>query len=104
MLKYYLLLFVVVGVALFYVYVSDPCNQLVRMEFASRYPDYTILESGAEEGSRESVRCRIAYRKPGSEQVHDELWLYLHQGHSWEFSKVIETRSPIETRSQDQKL
>ena len=62
----------------------------MRAEFSSKYPDYEILHSGAEEGSPESVRCTISYRKPDSAQIHEELWLYRNPGRGWRFSRVLE--------------
>jgi len=97
MLKYYLLAFAVVAIALFYAYVSDPCNKLVQMEFASQHPDYEIVDSAADQGSPESVRCRISYRKPDSEKVHEAVWLYIHGKEGWEFSKVVGAQSHDET-------
>lgn len=93
MLKYYLLAFTVVAIALCYAYVADPCNQLVRMDFAERHPEYEIVDTEAHEGSRESVRCRILYRKPGSEEVHQAVWMYIDGEKGWEFSRVVETHA-----------
>ncbi len=98
MLKYYLLGFAVVGIALFYAYVADPCNKLVRMEFAERYPEYQIIDSEAYQGSRETVRCRISYRKPDSDEVHRQVWLYVNDGkEGWQFSKIVATKTDDET-------
>ncbi len=98
MLKYYLLGFAVVAIALFYAYLADPCNKLVRMEFASRHPEYQILDSEAYQGSRETVRCRISYRKPDSEEVYREIWLYINGTEGWQFSRVLESGIDGETR------
>ncbi len=98
MLKYYLLGFVVVAIALFYAYIADPCNKLVRMEFASRHPAYQILDSDADQGSRETVRCRISYRKPDSVEIFREVWLYIHGKEGWQFSRVLETATDGEAR------
>lgn len=92
MLKYYAFLFLILGIALFYVYVKDPCNNQLRMDFADRHPTYEILDTGASEGSPETVRCHISYRKPDAEQVYDDIWLYKHSKRGWEFSKILETR------------
>jgi len=97
MLKYYLLAFAVVAIALAYAYVSDPCHQLVRMEFSSRYPAYEIVDSEAHQGSREKVQCRISYRKPGSDEIHQQVWMYIHEEEGWEFSRVVEPQAREET-------
>ena len=91
MWKYYVLLFLVLGLALSYAYLADPCHSKMRTEFSNEYPTYKILESGAEAGSPESVRCRISYQKPGSEQIHEEIWLYQNPGDGWTFSRILET-------------
>jgi len=96
-LKYYLRAFAVVAIALLYAYVSDPCNKLVRMEFASRHPAYEIVDAEPDQGSPERVHCRISYRKPGSEEIHQDVWLYIHGEEGWEFSRVVETQSHDET-------
>jgi hypothetical protein len=95
MLKYGLLAIAILGIALFYAYVTDPCNKLVRTDFASRHPDYRILDSDAAEGAPESVRCRIAYQKPDSDRIHEEVWVYQHEKKKtgWEFSRVLGTRT-----------
>ena len=89
MWKYYLFLFLILGIALFYVYIKDPCNQQLRTDFSDKYPSYKILNSSASEGSPESVRCHVSYQKPDSEQIHEETWLYKHTGRGWEFSRIL---------------
>ena len=91
MLKYYVLIFLAVGIGLFYVFIKDPCNQQLRSDFANKHPSYEILDTGASEGSPESVRCQISYRKPDSEQIHKDTWLYQDKGRGWEFSRILET-------------
>jgi len=91
MWKYYALMVLVLGLGLYYVYVSDPCQNQMATEFASRYPGYEILHTGAEEGSPESVRCRISYKRPDREQAQEEVWLYLNPGSGWKFSRVLRT-------------
>ena len=88
MWKYYALLLAAVALVLAYTYVADPCNRLLRTDFARMHPDFEILDSGAEQGSPESVRCQISYRKPGSPDVYREVWVYQYQGTAWEFSRV----------------
>jgi hypothetical protein len=90
MWKYYGLLFLVVGIALYYVYVKDPCRNQLRTEFSEQYPGYEILDSAAAEGSPERVRCRVSYRSPGSEQTQEQTWLYLYGKSGWQFARVLE--------------
>lgn len=90
MWKYYVLLTVVLVLGLYYVYVADPCRSQIRAEFSGQYPGYEILSSDAESGSPQSVRCRIVYKQPDSEQPHEQLWLYLNSDTGWKFSKVLE--------------
>ena len=90
-MKYYLLMLLVVGIALSFVYIKDPCHQQLRADFSSRYPDFEILESGASEGSPESVRCHISYKKPNSDGVFEDIWLYQDSGKGWQFSKIVKT-------------
>lgn len=97
MLKYYLLAFVVLAIALAYAYVSDPCHQLVRMEFAERYPEYEIVDSDAQEGSPEKVQCLVSYQKPGSAEIHQEGWVYISGKEGWELSRVVEMHAREET-------
>ena len=91
MSKYYALMFVVVAIALYYAFIKDPCNQQLRDDFSNRHPTYEILSSEAAEGSPESVRCHISYRMADSEQVHDDIWLYLYTKRGWEFSRILES-------------
>jgi hypothetical protein len=97
MLKYYVFLFLIFGIAVFYAFIKDPCNQQLRSDFSDRYPTYTIVDSGASEGSPESVRCQISYRKPDSKQVYEDVWMYIHAKSGWEFSRIIETRERDES-------
>ncbi len=89
MWKYYVLLFAVLGLGLYYVYVSDPCRSQIRAEFSAQHPGYEILGSEAESGSPESVRCRISYKQPEDGRTQEELWLYLNSDTGWKFSKVL---------------
>ncbi len=97
MLKYYIFAFAIVGIALFYAFISDPCNRQLRTDFSDKYPSYAILDSGASEGSRESVRCHISYRKPDSEQIYEDTWLYRDLGSGWKFSRILEAHKREET-------
>ncbi|MAG31128.1 MAG: hypothetical protein CL908_09595 [Deltaproteobacteria bacterium] len=98
MFKYYLLLFVVFGMALFYVYTKDPCNQQARKDFLGEHPDFVILDSGASEGSPETVRCHVSYREPGNEQVYQDTLVYRDMGRGWQFHKVLEARRELQPR------
>ena len=91
MLKYYVFAFLIVGIALFYAFLKDPCNRQLRADFSNKYPGYKILESGASEGSPESVRCHISYQKPDTEKIYEDIWLYLYADTGWKFSRVLET-------------
>ena len=102
MLKYYVFLFLIVGIALFYVFIKDPCNQQLKTDFSDKYPSYEIVGSGASEGSPESVRCHISYRKPDSEEIYEDLWLYLKSRSGWKFSKIIETRQQDQSDGTDE--
>jgi hypothetical protein len=92
MLKYLAFLVLIIGVALFYVFVKDPCNGQLRADFSNKYPSYEIVDSGASEGSPESVRCLVSYQRPDSEQIQEDIWLYQYSRRGWEFSRIIETR------------
>ena len=97
MSKYYAFLFLIFGIALYYVFIKDPCNNQLRTDFSNRYPGYEILDHGPSEGSRETVRCHISYRKPDSEEVYEDIWLYQDSGRGWEFFKILETGKPTGT-------
>ena len=97
MLKYYVLLVLILGIALFYVFLKDPCNRQLRTDFSNKYPSYTILDSGAREGSLDSVHCHVSYRKPDSEQIYEDIWLYQDLGSGWNFSRILETRERAQT-------
>ena len=91
MLKYYALLVLVAGIALLYAFHKDPCNRQVRADLLDRHPGYKVLDSTASEGSPESVRCNISYQEPGSEQIHDAIWLYRYSDDVWKFARILET-------------
>ena len=91
MTKYYIALFLLAGAVLYWVFIQDPCGQLVKKDFAARYPEYEIVFTGATDGSPESVHCHITYEKPGSKTVYEDVWLYLNQSDGWEFSRIVTT-------------
>ena len=91
MLKYYIALFLAAGVALYYVFLQDPCGQLVKADFSSKFSDYEILSTGASEGSTESVLCHISYLKPDSQQVSEDVWMYKKSAEGWAFSRIVKT-------------
>ena len=99
MFKYYVLMFLVIVIASFYAFLKDPCNVLVKADFSDKYPSYTILDSGAAEGSPESVRCHVSYRKADSAQVHEDIWLYRYSGSGWKFSRILGTPEREQTDS-----
>jgi hypothetical protein len=64
---------------------------MVRTDFSNKNPNYTILDSGAREGSTDSVHCHIYYQKPDSTDSYEDIWLYQNSGSGWKFSRVLET-------------
>jgi hypothetical protein len=97
MSKYYFFLFLIIGAVLFYIYLEDPCNKMLRTDFSAKYPGYRILGSSAEEGSPDNVHCHIHYQKPDSEQVYEAIWLYQDLGSGWRFSGIIDTHEKEQT-------
>ena len=91
MAKYYILVFLIAGAVLFYIFSEDPCNKNISTDFSGKYPNYTILESTAREGSPDKVHCHILYRKPDSEQVYEDIWVYLNTDAGWRFSEILAT-------------
>jgi hypothetical protein len=91
MWKYMALMFVVFVLSMYYVYVSDPCRSQMFEEFEAKYPGYEIIDTDADEGSPESVRCRIFYRKPGGVVTHEQLWLYRNAGDGWHFARLLQS-------------
>ncbi len=98
MAKYYVFLFLVMAAVLYYIYIEDPCNRTLRLDFSSKYPDYAILDSGAGEVSTGNVRCHITYRKPDSDQVYEDVWLYKDIGDGWVFSKIVSSSMSTQQR------
>jgi len=92
MLKYYLALFLVVGTALYYVFSTDPCSGQLRKDFSARYPDFKLVYSDAGESSTNNVQCHLAYEKPGSQDIFEDVWLYQNSGNGWEFSNILSSQ------------
>ena len=90
MLKYYVLLLLIAGIVLIYVFLEDPCHKQLRTDFSDKYPSYRLLDADARDGSPESVHCHVFYQKPGSETTYEEVWLYENPGSGWRFSRVLE--------------
>lgn len=97
MWKYYALVFVALALVLAYTYVADPCNQLLRTDFAAKNPTYEIVDSGADRGAPEIVDCLISYRKPGDKQVYQDTWVYQYQKTDWAFSRIAESGKKKQT-------
>jgi len=91
MAKYYFILVLIMGAVLYYIFLEDPCNNMVRADFSTKNPDYEILNSGAGEGTPDNVQCHIHYQKPDSEEIYEEVWLYQKVGSDWSLSGVLET-------------
>lgn len=92
MLKYYIALFLVAGIALYYIFSTDPCSGQLRKDFSARYPDFELLYSGAGESSKVSVQCHMAYEKPDSKQIYEDVWLYQNSDSGWAFSKILSSQ------------
>ena len=93
MAKYYIALFLIMGAVLFYIFLEDPCNNILRADFSEKFPDYKILDSVSGEGSPDNVQCHIYYEKPDSKQVYKDTWSYRNSESGWRFSEVIETEN-----------
>ena len=91
MAKYYFILVLIMGAVLYYIFLEDPCNNMVRADFSAKNPGYEILNSGAGEGTPDNVQCHIHYQKPDSEEIYEEVWLYQKVGSDWSLSGVLET-------------
>ncbi len=91
MAKYYIALFLIAGAALYYVFLQDPCSQLMKAEFSGKYPDYEIMFTGATEGTPDSVQCHVTYEKPDSKRVYEDVWLYENRGNGWAFSRILKS-------------
>jgi hypothetical protein len=89
MAKYYIILVLILGGVLFYIFLEDPCNKILRADFSEQYPSYKILDSGSREGSPSEVQCHIRYQRPDSEQAYEDIWLYKNSGSGWVFSSVL---------------
>jgi hypothetical protein len=92
MAKYYFFLALMAAAVMVYIFFQDPCNNQLRGDFSKRYPSYEILDSGSREGSTDEVKCHIRYRKPDSEQVYEDVWLYQNSESGWSFSHVLEAQ------------
>jgi len=98
MFKYYIALFLGIGIVLYYIFLQDPCYKQFTADFTSKYPDYEILFSGAGkdavagEESAGNVHCHVSYQKPDSKQVYEDIWLYQDSGSGWEFSEILSTQ------------
>ena len=84
MLKYYVLLFLVIGSVLTFVFLQDPCNESFRTDFSERFPHYKILDFGGK-GDTDKVYCHITYQKSDSKQVYEDIWVYVNADNGWEF-------------------
>jgi hypothetical protein len=91
MAKYYIALFLIAAAVLYFVFLQDPCNQLVKADFSGKYPDYEIMVAGATDGTPDSVQCHVTYQKPDSEKVFEDVWLYQNLGSGWIFSRILRT-------------
>ncbi len=91
MTRYYVLLFLVIGTVLLYVFLQDPCNQQFRSDFAAKYPAREIVDT-AGEGDAEKVYCHMYYRQPEMSGVLEEIWVYRNDSDGWKFSGIKESR------------
>ena len=90
MAKYYLILVLILGAVLVYIFLEDPCNNQFRADFSNKHPGYKILDSASREGSPEIVQCEILYKKPDNDQIYKDIWVYEKLQNGWSFSSVLE--------------
>ncbi|MCP4001896.1 MAG: hypothetical protein GY727_13390 [Gammaproteobacteria bacterium] len=91
MSKYYFFLFLIFMAVLYYVFLQDPCNILVKNDFSAQNPTYKIFDVGSSDGSVDSVKCHIYYEKPEDKEMHQDVWLYTNSGGDWSFARAIAT-------------
>ncbi len=92
MAKYYAILVLFSLGVLYYVFLQDPCNRQLRMDFVEKHPDYTLVDSGSVQGSPLEVQCNVYYQKPADEEVYQEVWSYQKSGSDWRFSSVLQSQ------------
>jgi hypothetical protein len=98
MAKYYFILALIMGAVLYYIFLEDPCNNMVRADFSEKHPGYEILGSRAGEGTPDKVQCHIHFQKPDSEEIYEEVWLYQKVGSDWSLAGVLETQKTEQGR------
>lgn len=92
MLKYYVLLFLAIGLVLTFVFLQDPCKERFRSEFSERFPHYKILDFGGK-GDTEKVYCHITYQKSDSKQAYEDIWVYINSDNNWKFLEVQQSET-----------
>lgn len=90
MAKWYVVLFLVFGGVLLYVFLQDPCGNNLIQDFASRHPGYELLQHGPSEQPMEGVHCYVQYRKPDSPEVYEDVWRYEQTADGWRFARILE--------------
>ena len=92
MAKYYAILILLSLGVLYYVFLQDPCNRQLRMDFLEKYPGYTLVDSDSRQGTPHEVQCNVYYQKPADKQVYQDVWSYKKSGSDWRFSSVLQSR------------
>lgn len=57
-----------------------PTDCFVRAEFLREYPSFAVESVGVGEGDGGAAYFHIRYRKPGDDNLHEDVWQYLNTG------------------------
>jgi hypothetical protein len=73
-----------------------PSDSRVRADFLREHPTFIIEDIGAGEGDGGAVYYHIRYRKPGDDQVHEDVWQYLNTGEKvWKLNHKETLEKPL---------
>lgn len=70
---------VLLGVLLLLAGCGGPTDQRVKAAFEQGNPGAEVVFVGPGEGDGSSVYYHIKYRRPGDDQVHEDVWQYVKQ-------------------------
>lgn len=73
-------------IVIFYTFVfrdHEKLYEIVKTDFAAKYPDYQFIDCGVGEGDLVAAYVHVRFKKPGDDKIQEEVWQYWDTDSVW---------------------
>lgn len=73
-------------IVIFYTFVIRDHNKLyemVKTDFADKYPNYEFIDCGVGEGDLVVAYVHVRFKRPGDDKIQKEVWQYWDTDSVW---------------------